>query len=228
MTRKLIITGVSNGIGAYLATQAHEAGYDIVGLSRTKPEASWIDWRCCDVSDPDSVKSAVLDLKRDENLYGLINAAGIASMNFTISTPPETANRIIAVNLMGTIYCCSLIGKWLARRGVGRIINFSTIAVPLAIKGESIYAASKAGIETFSRSFAREMGDFAITVNVIAPGPMDTKLIAKVPKEYIDRIVQQQLIRKMGTPADVWNIASFLLSDASSMVTGDVMHVGGA
>ena len=228
MTKKLIVTGVSDGIGAHLAARAQENGYDIIGLSRTKPDVSWVDWRRCDVSDPDSVKSAVSDLRRDGDLYGLVNAAGIASMNLTIAMPPETANRIVSINLMGTIYCCSLIGKWLARRGVGRIINFSTLAVPLAIKGESVYAASKAGIETFSRSFAREMGDFGITVNVIAPGPMDTKLIAKVPKKNIDAIVNQQLIRKMGTPEDVWSVASFLLDDSSAMVSGDVFHIGGA
>lgn len=228
MTKTLVITGVSNGIGRCFAKRAQECGFNVVGLSRSRPEEKTIDWRQCDVSDPDNVKAAVSDLKRNENLYGLINAAGIASMNLTIATPPSTANRIVAVNLMGTIYCCSLIGKWLARRGCGRIINFSTIAVPLAIKGEAVYAASKSGVETFSRSFAREMGDFGVTVNAIAPGPMDTKLISKVPSENIDRIVDQQLIRKKGTPEDAWNVASFLLSDAGSMVTGDILHIGGA
>jgi 3-oxoacyl-[acyl-carrier protein] reductase len=228
MTKKLIVTGVSNGIGAHLASRALEHGFDVVGLSRNAPEKNGVDWRYCDVSDPDSIKEAVSDLKRDEDLFGLINVAGIASMNLTIATPPSTVHKIIAVNLMGTIYCCSLIGKWLARRKTGRIINFSTLAVPLAIKGESVYAASKAGVETFTRSFAREMGDFGVTVNVISPGPMDTKLIAKVPKKNIDGIINQQLICRMGTPEDAWNITSFLLDDASGMVTGDVFHIGGA
>ncbi len=69
---------------------------------------------------------------------------------------------------------------------------------------------------------------FGVTVNAIAPGPMDTKLISKVPSENIDSIVDQQLIRKKGTPEDAWNVASFLLSDAGSMVTGDILHIGGA
>jgi len=228
MKRKLIVTGASSGLGAHLCKRAAEAGFEIIGLSRTRPEAPGLDWRHCDVSDADSVKSAVSDLRRDERLFGLINAAGIAAMNLTIATPPETVHRIVAVNLLGTIYCSALIGKWLARRGTGRIINFSTLAVPLAIKGESVYAASKAGVETFSRAFAREMGDFGVTVNVIAPGPIDTKLIAKVPKANVDGIIDRQLIRRMGTLEDVWRIAAFLLSDDSDMVTGDVFHVGGA
>jgi len=226
--KKLIITGTSSGLGAYIATQAVERGYHVVGLSRTKTESKDIDWRPCDVADPKSVKDAIWDLRRDKSVYGLINAAGVASMNLTIATPPATAHRLISINLLGTIYTSSLVGKWLVRQGQGRIINFSTLAVQLAIKGEAIYAASKAGVETFSRSFAREMGDFDVTVNTIAPGPIDTRLLAKVPQENIDGIVKQQLIAKSGTPEDVWKTTKFLLSEDSAMITGDVFHIGGA
>jgi len=228
MKRKLIVTGASNGIGAHLCARAIGSGFSVVGLSRTSPKLEDVDWRQCDVSDPESIKSATADLRRDPSIFGLVNAAGIASMNLTIATPPTTIERIIATNLLGTIYCCSILGKALARRGTGRIVNFSTLAVPIALKGEAVYAASKAGVETFSRAFAREMGDFGVTVNVIAPGPMDTKLIAKVPRHNVEKIINQQLITRMGTPEDVWKILEFLFSDSSSLVTGDVFHIGGA
>lgn len=225
---RLIITGASHGLGAHLTERALEHGYGVVGLSRSKPKHDGIDWRPCDISNFNTIKDALWDLRRDEDLYGLINAAGVASMNLTISTPPETVDKLISTNLAGTIYCSMLVGKWLIRQGCGRIINFSTLAVQLAIKGEAVYAASKAGVEAFSRSYARELGEFNVTVNTIAPGPIDTRLLAKVPKENIQKIVDQQLIPNGGTPEDVWNITKFLLSDDANMITGDVFHIGGA
>jgi 3-oxoacyl-[acyl-carrier protein] reductase len=136
--------------------------------------------------------------------------------------------RIINTNLLGTILCCQAVAPALVKRGGGRIINFSTLGVQLAIKGEAIYIASKAGVEGFSRAFAREMAPHNVTVNTIAPGPIDTALIEKVPREKILGVVGQQIIPRQGEPEDVWNIVSMLLSDRSSMISGEVIHVGGA
>ena len=130
MTKTLIITGASRGLGAHIAARATEGGYRVVGLARSQPEAADYECRACDVTDPKQLKEVLQDLARDEALYGWINAAGIASMNLTLAMPPETVRRIVEVNLLGTIYCASLVGKWLARRKGGRIVNFSTIAVP--------------------------------------------------------------------------------------------------
>jgi 3-oxoacyl-[acyl-carrier protein] reductase len=184
----------------------------------------------CDVADFAGVEAAFRFVRAEakNSFFGLVNAAGIASMNLVMMTPPETMVRLIGVNLLGCMYCSQQGGKLLARRGSGRIINFSTIAVPLALKGEAVYAASKAGVETFSRAFAREMGDHGVTVNCIAPGPIDTALIAKVPAANIERIVSQQIITRKAEPDDVWDTVSLLLSAAAGMVTGEVLHVGGA
>lgn len=161
-------------------------------------------------------------------MFALINAAGIASMNLVVTTPSETVRRIIETNLLGTIFCCQQLAPALIKRGSGRIINFSTLGVPLAIKGEAIYIASKAGVEGFTRVFARELAPHGITVNAISPGPIDTALIAKVPKDNIAAVVKQQIIQRQGTPEDVWNILSMLLRPESSMLSGQTLHVGGA
>jgi 3-oxoacyl-[acyl-carrier protein] reductase len=168
----------------------------------------------CDVGDPESVAEAGRALRKEPDLYGFVNAAGIASMNLVFTTPPATMARIVRVNLLGTMLCCQMAGKLLARKGAGRIVNFSTIAVPLAIKGEAVYAGSKA--------------DHGVTVNCVAPGPIDTALIAKVPSESIGEIVSRQIIQRKGTPEDVWDIVSLLLEPAAGMITGEVLHVGGA
>lgn len=225
--KTLIVTGASRGLGGHVAQRALAEGYRVIGLARSRPEAADYETRLCDVTDPAQIKAVMGDLAKDESLYGLVNAAGIASMNLTIAMPPETVRRIVEVNLLGTIYCASLVGKWLARRKRGRILNFSTIAVPLAIKGEAVYAASKAGVEGFTRAFAREMADFGVTVNAVAPGPVDTAMIAKVPASQIREIVERQIIQRQAEPEDVWRTLSTLLEEKADMITGEVIHIGG-
>jgi len=224
----IIVTGASRGLGRYCADQLHARGYRVIGLGRTAVTDTAFEMRAGDVTDPASIAGALMDLRRDTSVYALVNAAGIASMNLVVTTPGETVRRIIETNLLGTIFCCQQVAPALMKRGAGRIINFSTLGVQLAIKGEAIYVASKAGVEGFSRAFAREMSPHGITVNTIAPGPIDTALIAKVPKVNVDAVVKQQIIQKQGEPEDVWNILSLLLSPESSMISGETIHVGGA
>jgi 3-oxoacyl-[acyl-carrier protein] reductase len=181
-----------------------------------------------DVTDAESIARSLGDVRKDRSVFGLVNAAGIASMNLVVTTPAETVRRIIETNLIGTILCCQAIAPSLIRRKTGRIVNFSTLGVPLAIKGEAVYIASKAGVEAFTRVFAREMAPHGVTVNTIAPGPIDTDLLAKVPRSNIDEVVSRQIVPRQATPEDVWNILSILLSPESSMVSGQTIHVGGA
>ena len=108
-----------------------------------------------------------------------------------------------------------------------RIINFSSVGVHLGIKGVAVYVASKAGVEGFTRSFAREMADHNITVNVIAPGPIDTFMTSRVPDKLIDTVVDRQIIQRRGELEDVNQIVSLLLSSNSDMITGEVLKVGG-
>jgi 3-oxoacyl-[acyl-carrier protein] reductase len=159
---------------------------------------------------------------------GLVNAAGVASMNLALTTPPAVAQRLIGVNLLGTIYCCQLFAPLMLRNKQGSIINFSTIAVALGLKGESIYAASKAGVEGFTRSFAREMADFNVQVNCIAPGPIDTNLLKGITSEQIKKIVSQQIIPKQFKPDSVADLVEMLLDSRSNSLSGQVLHVGGA
>lgn len=226
MKRALLVTGASRGLGRAIAERALGAGYEVIGLARSATEAPF-PIHACDVADAAAVK-AVAALSRDLPLWGVVNAAGIASMNLALMTPPATVQRVIATNLMGAIHVSQAFAPALVRAKAGRIIHFSTIAVPLGLAGEAVYVASKAGVEGFSRTFAREVAGFGVTVNCVAPGPIDTDLIAKVPAEAIDRIVRRQVVQRKGTPDDVWNVVAFLLSDEAAMISGQVLAIGGA
>ena len=128
----------------------------------------------------------------------------------------QTVQRLIQTNLVGTIYCCQLFAPILLRQKQGSIINFSTIAVPLALKGESVYVASKAGVEAFSRTFAREMADFNVRVNCIAPGPIRTDLLRGISDAQIEKITSQQVMPRQFEKSDVCDLVELLIDSRSS------------
>ena len=113
------------------------------------------------------------------------------------------------------------------RQKKGCIINFSTIAVALALKGESVYAASKAGVEVFSKSFAREMSDFNIRVNCIAPGPIRTDLLKGITDAQIQKITSQQIIPKQFRKSDICDLVELLIDEKASSLSGQVLNIGG-
>lgn len=222
-----VVTGASRGLGRAIAQRLISSGHQVLGLARNV-EGLDFPAESGDVSQAESVKAIARKIRsQGGELHGLINAAGIASMNLTLMSPPNQVEKVVHVNLLGTIFCSQAFAPLMVRRRQGRIINFSTIAVSLALPGEAVYSASKAGVEAFSRSFAREVSDFGITVNCVAPGPIDTDLLRGVSDEQIGKIVNQQIVRQQATPEDVCDIVELLLGDKAKSISGQVINVGG-
>lgn len=224
----IIVTGASKGLGHAICARLSQQGKSVIGLARSAVEAPFRT-EICDVTSFVALKEMATRLRKEgEPVEGLVNAAGIAAMNLAVMTPESTVQRIIQTNLVGTIFSCQAFSPLMIRRKSGRIINFSTIAVRLGLKGESVYAASKAGVEGFSYSFAREMGDFGITVNCVAPGPIATDLLRGITSQQIKDIVDRQVLPRQCTPSDVCDIVEMLLTPQAGTITGQVLHVGGA
>jgi 3-oxoacyl-[acyl-carrier protein] reductase len=202
----------------------------VVGCSRAE-----IDWALdgyvhyvADVSDEKAVKGLFVDIrKRFGRLDHLINNAGIASMNHSLLTPLSTVYNVLNTNVVGTFLFCREAAKLMKNNGYGRIVNFTTVAVPLKLEGEAIYVASKAAVLSLTQVLAKELAEFGITVNAVGPTPIETDLIRSVPKEKIDRLVSKQAIPRMGTFADVANVIDFYLKKESGFVTGQSLFLGG-
>ena len=223
----IIVTGASRGLGQAITERLIERGEEVIGLARNTSGLK-INVIECDVSDYASVKNASKEVKRMKKpVKAFINAAGVASMNMAVTTDESTVQKLIQTNLVGTIYCCQLFAPIMLRQKQGSFINFSTIAVALALKGESVYAASKAGVESFSRTFAREMADFNVRVNCIAPGPIRTDLLRGITDAQIEKITSQQVIQKQFQKSDVCDLVELLLDEKSTSLSGQVLNVGG-
>jgi 3-oxoacyl-[acyl-carrier protein] reductase len=148
-------------------------------------------------------------------------------MNHSLLTPLGVVEKIFRTNVFGTFVFCREVGKVMAKRKAGRIVNFATVATPLKLEGESAYAASKAAVVSFTEVLAREFSEFNITVNALGPTPVYTDLIKNVPKDKMDRLLQMQTIQRFGTFEDITNVIDFFLQDGSHFVTGQVIYLGG-
>lgn len=205
-------------------------GHRVAGCSRGDSSVEHDNYRhwSLDVADEAAVVKMVKEVTRAwGGIDVLINNAGIASMNHFAITPLSTAQSVFGTNVFGSFLFCREVVKGMMRKKQGRIVNFTTVATPLRLEGEAMYAASKAAVENMTRVLAREVGDSGITVNAIGPTPVPTDLIRSVPREKMDALLQRQAIRRFGTFEDVANVIDFFISDRSAFVTGQVIYLGG-
>lgn len=230
MSKVFLITGTRKGIGRDLAEYYLCKGHRVAGCSRgakSIDHPNYLHWEL-DVADERAVALMVKEVQRSwSRIDVLVNNAGIASMNHFVLTPLSSVQSIFATNFFGSFLFCREVTKLMLRQKGGRIINFTTIATPLALEGEAIYAASKAAVENMTKVLAREVGNSGITVNAIGPTPVPTDLIKNVPKEKMDALLARQAIQRFGNFDDVANAIDFFIDDRSDFVTGQILYLGG-
>jgi len=230
MKRTFLVTGASRGIGKAITEHLIAANHTVIGCSRSESDFDHPNYQhyCLDVSDEEAVTELFFTLRKQSIvLDGLINNAGIASMNAFALTPAKTMRTVFDVNVQGTFLFCQKALSLLKKAEHPRIVNFTTVAVPLNLAGEAVYAASKSAVETLTRILAKEYATFGITCNAIGPSPIDTALIKNVPKDKIKALIDQQAIRKMAETTDVLNLLDFYLNESSDLITGQVIYLAG-
>jgi 3-oxoacyl-[acyl-carrier protein] reductase len=222
-----LITGTSAGLGLSLATRLLADGWTVHGFARGEQSISHERFKghAVDVTDESAVRAAVAAVAEAGRIDLLVNNAGAASMNALLLTPGETAERLMRVNYLGTFHCLQAVGKVMVRQRAGRIINLTTVAVPLSLEGEAAYVASKAAVEALTKVAAKELAPSGVVVTAVGFGPVDTKLTRAVPKVALAKI-NSAIGRPEGTT--MAQAVDFFMSrlSAADLKSGSVEYFG--
>jgi NAD(P)-dependent dehydrogenase (short-subunit alcohol dehydrogenase family) len=234
--RSALVTGGAKGIGEAIARRLAAEGarvtigdVDVEGAERVADDVG-ADALRLDVTDPDSARAAV-DAAGAFDV--LVNNAGTDEFGFFTDTDPDLWDRVLAVNLKGVLACTHAVLPGMQRAGYGRIVNIASEAGRVGSKGSATYSAAKGGVIAFTKAVARENARFGITVNAIAPGPIDTPLLRRAHElgEIGERVIETMKgatqLRRLGQPEEVAAAVAFLASEEAAYVTGETLGVSG-
>jgi 3-oxoacyl-[acyl-carrier protein] reductase len=231
-----LVTGASRGIGASIAKTLAEAGARVVGTATSQAGADGITTALgasgrgivLNVADDESVQAAIKDIQGNEGSPGiLVNNAGITKDNLLIRMKQEEWDDVIATNLTGLFRVSKACLRGMMKAKKGRIINIASVIAVMGNAGQANYAATKSGMIGFSKSLAREIGSRGITVNVVAPGFIDTDMTKVLPEEQRNVMLSQVPLGRLGESDDIANSVLFLASGAGAYITGETLHVNG-
>lgn len=231
-----LVTGASRGIGAAIAEALSMAGATVIGTATSEAGAAAISDALgangrgivLDIADDDSVAAAVKDIQGNEGSPTIVvNNAGITRDNLLMRMKSDEWDDVLSTNLSGVYRVSKACLRGMMKARKGRIINIASVIGVMGNAGQSNYAAAKAGIIGFSKSLAREIGSRNITVNVVAPGFIDTDMTRVLPEDQRDAMLAQVPLGRLGDGGDIAGAVVFLASPAGSYITGETLHVNG-
>ena len=231
-----LVTGASRGIGAAIADALAGAGARVVGTATSETGAQGITETLggrgrglvLDIGNDESVQNALKDIQANEGSPTIVvNNAGITRDNLLMRMKAEEWDDVLSTNLSGVFRVCKASLRGMMKAKKGRIINIASVIGVMGNAGQANYAAAKAGIIGFSKSLAREIGSRNITVNVVAPGFIDTDMTRVLPAEQRDSMLAQVPLGRLGDGDDIASAVLFLASPAGAYVTGETLHVNG-
>jgi len=234
----VVVTGGGSGIGKAVCERAvREGGFAVVAdinastaqqvarrLGETRARAVEMD-----VGSKESVEAAFEEiLKRHGRIDVLVNNAALAADIPFLDTPPDLFQKVLNVNLFGAFLCAQAAARQMAKQGGGRIINIASTSGQRGNKGRSAYGASKGGLITFTKVLAAELAPYNILVNAVAPGPVETPLLARIQDRSMLQVWLDRLaVHRLAQPDEIAGPVIFLASDDASYITGHVLNVDG-
>ena len=237
--KTVVVTGASKGIGRAVAKEFANNGYNVVicynkSVSDAQQLLNEVSQTTraiavkVDVSNEDDVKNMVeITKKTFGNIDVLVNCAGVSDTRLLIDSTKEDYDFVFDTNMRGTYNTCKLVGREMLSTQSGKIINISSIWGLRGGSCESVYSASKGAIIAFTKALAKELGPNGINVNAVAPGFIQTDMTKNVTEEIRQEIMDNSALGRLGTPEDVAGVVSFLASEKSEFITGQVISVDG-
>jgi 3-oxoacyl-[acyl-carrier protein] reductase len=232
-----LVTGASRGIGAAIADMLAAQGATVIGTATSESGAAAIGermkavgghGRMLNVNDGASIEALVEAIAKEFGAVSiLVNNAGITRDNLLMRMKDEDWNAILDTNLTSVYRTSKAVMRAMMKARRGRIINIASVVGVTGNAGQANYAAAKAGIIAFSKSLAKEIGSRGITVNVVAPGFIDTDMTKALPESAREGLTGQIALGRLGEPTDIAHAVAFLAGPAAAYITGETLHVNG-
>ena len=227
--KMVVVTGGSRGIGAATCEKLLSKGYGVISLSRTEPASTDIVHLPCDLTDTDGRRAVFANLSKRDDVFGLVNNAGVATPNLIKEFDHQIYAGVMDVNTTSVAELSAAVVPSLIKNKQGRVVNISSELI-LGFATRTAYSASKAADASFAKTWALELGQYNICCNAIAPGPVETELFVKnnppgsaIRQQKLDKIP----LGRFGQPEDVANKVAFLMSEEASFITGQTLYVCG-
>lgn len=228
MSHLALVTGGARGIGLAIAEEFDRNGQPVVVTYRNSPPPDGIPSYRCDVTDAESVTAALAEVEREHGpIQVLVANAGITDDKLTLRMTDEEFAAVIDANLTATFRLARTVSRGMVRARWGRMIFISSMVAYFGAAGQANYAASKAGLTGLARSLAWELGSRNITVNVVAPGLIESDMTKDLPAKRRDFLLGITPLGHMGRPDDVAHVVRFLASEQAGYITGAVIPVSG-
>ncbi len=231
-----LVTGASRGIGAAIADLLAASGARVFGTATTDGGAAAISGRgvegltglALDVNDNDGIKLALSEIATQAAAPTiLVNNAGVTRDQLLMRMSEDDWDTVLDTNLRSVYRLSKACLRGMMKARTGRIISIASVIGSMGNAGQANYAAAKAGMMGFSRSLAREVGSRGITVNVVAPGFIDTDMTRELSEEQRDAMLKDIPLKRLGEPGDIAATVNFLASSAAAYITGQTIHVNG-
>ena len=232
-----LVTGASRGIGAAIADELAAQGATVIGTATTESGAAAIGQRLAaqgghgralNVTEPGAVEALIEAVSKEFGAISiLVNNAGITRDNLLMRMKDEDWQAILDTNLTSVYRTSKAVMRGMMKARKGRIINIASVIGVTGNAGQANYAAAKAGIIAFSKSLAKEIGSRGVTVNVVAPGFIDTDMTKDLPEDAKAAMLGQIALGRLGEPADIAKAVAFLAGPSASYITGETLHVNG-
>ncbi|KAF1717513.1 3-oxoacyl-ACP reductase [Pseudoxanthomonas yeongjuensis] len=233
----VLVTGASRGIGAAIADELAAQGATVIGTATSESGAKAIGERLAahgghgrelNVTDAAAVESLIDSIGKEFGAISiLVNNAGITRDNLLMRMKDEDWQAILDTNLTSVYRTSKAVMRGMMKARKGRIINIASVVGVTGNAGQANYAAAKAGIIAFSKSLAKEIGSRGVTVNVVAPGFIDTDMTKAMSDDAKNALVGQIALGRLGEPADIARAVAFLAGPSASYITGETLHVNG-